>query len=162
MFKLFAKRAPIFENLQYHAILSGDLVNKHYLQVMTAQIGLIVQISGYMYMYEPSHLDRLLSTKTRHSLCMCASLLRTFRPRRQKCTSRFCGYVWKNYLTPRYQPCGKPVPDGLQIWSIQGRVYLCTTIKIINWYSKSFIPLYGVFVIFMSLPVNNVHSLNHY
>ena len=46
MFKLFAKRAPIFEILQYHAILSSDLMNKHYLQVI------IVQISGYMYMYE--------------------------------------------------------------------------------------------------------------
>ena len=128
MFKLFAKRAPIFEILQYHAILSSDLVNKHYLQVMTAKVGLRVTCTCT----NSSHLDRLLSTKTRHSLCMCASLLRTFRPRRHKCTSRFCGYVWKNYLTPRYQPCGKPVPDGLQIWSIQGRVYLCTTIKIIN------------------------------
>ena len=45
MFKLFTKRAPIFEILQYHAILSSDLVNKHYLQVMTNYIkGLIVQI----------------------------------------------------------------------------------------------------------------------
>ena len=38
MFKLFAKRAPISEILQYHAILSSDLVNKHYLQVMTNYI----------------------------------------------------------------------------------------------------------------------------
>ena len=138
MFKLFTKRAPIFEILQYYAILSSDLVNKHYSQVMTNYIkGLIVQI-------------RVTCTNSSHSVTNISIVCFRQRPATvyacvhhccahldpvcswHKCTSRFCGYVRKNYLTPRYQPCGKPVPDGLQIWFIQGRVYLCTIIKIIN------------------------------
>ena len=132
MFKLFAKRAPISEILQYHAILSGDLVNKHYLQVMTNYI----KGEGWLGSYLRILAITIVCFRQRpvtvyacvHHCCAHLDPVCTWH----KCTSRICGYVWKNYLAPRYQPCGKPLPDGLQIWSIQGRVYLCTTIKIIN------------------------------